>query len=76
MDKEEELKTALAGQVLSSWLPYGSGRKIVFFIFIVIGTYGLLGYGSGYLTIAYLGACFMSPRLVGEVAYRLVRIFG
>lgn len=76
MDKEEEIKSAIAGQILSSWLPYGSGRKIVFFAFIVIGTYGLLGFGSGYLTIAYLGAAFMSPRVVGEVAYRLGRFFG
>ena len=76
MDKDNELKSALAGQVLSSWLPYGSGRRILFFTFMAIGTYGLLGFGSGYLMLVYLGAAFMSPRLVGEVAYRLGRFFG
>jgi hypothetical protein len=74
-DDYEKSLTALAGQRLSSWLPKGYIRKILFFILLFIGLFGTFVLENGwYLLIMFIALILFSPRIAGEVAFLLGRL--
>lgn len=74
-EDSNEINAAIAGQLLSSWLPSGSLRKIIFFAAIVVAVYEFIfSNGKWYGFIFIFIACIMSPRVVGSVAYFLGKI--
>ncbi|PUE35525.1 hypothetical protein [Limnohabitans sp. Hippo4] len=73
-EENEKVKAALAGQILSVWMPVGLLRKLVFWILIFFGAYGVFTNQEWYHWIMLIFAATMSPRLVGEVAFALGRV--
>ena len=69
-EKLELHAASLAGSLLSSWLPIGIVRKVAMLTFFCIG---ILGFITEYewLIWSFLLACGLSPRIAGEVAFRL-----
>jgi hypothetical protein len=69
MDNEKNLDAAFAGNSLSSWLPIGFARKIIFLLLLIATFLGLFLEPQWYQLVLLLIAAIMSPRVVGEVAY-------
>jgi hypothetical protein len=70
--KLEMLQTQLAGALLSTWLPFGWGRRSVMIVLFLVGAYGLVE-GNGYFLIAWLFLLLFSPRAVGELTFAFGR---
>ena len=70
---QESVNTALAGQIMSKWVPYGDLRRLIFFAFIVLFLYGLIT-GDNALLFCVIPIALMSPRIVGTLAYTAGRI--
>ena len=69
-EDENEINAAIAGQLLSSWLPSGLLRRCIFLAAIAVGFYGIIFDGGAWYGFLFiLIACVMSPRIVGWIAY-------
>lgn len=74
-EDSNEINAAIAGQLLSSWLPSGLLRKFIFFTVIIVAMYEFIfANGKWYGFFLILIACIMSPRVVGGIAYFLGKI--
>lgn len=71
-EKLELLQAQLSGALLSTWLPFGWGRRLIMIVLFIIGAYGLAE-GNSYFLFAWLFALLFSPRIVGEVAFAFGR---
>ena len=69
MNNEDNTDAALAGQVMSSWLPVGLVRKVIFFTLIFFAVIGIAKDSHWYHFLYIMIAAIMSPRVVGELAY-------
>ena len=79
MSKEQEdLDVAMAklsGHLMSSWIPHGALRRVIFFFLIAFGVFGVLTSSDNFLHYSSLIlATVMSPRLMGELAYFLGKV--
>ncbi|MFZ6022016.1 MAG: hypothetical protein ACOYT9_00920 [Patescibacteria group bacterium] len=72
--KFEKIRAQLAGVLLSPWLPVDWGRRSIMFFIFLIGLYGMIQ-GHTFLASLWLLLPIFSPRIVGEVAYALGKIF-
>jgi hypothetical protein len=72
-EEKQNLDSAIAGQVMSSWLPYGFFRRVVCLILFVsaLGKFFQAEWIDG-IILAIL-CSLMSPRIVGESLYFLGR---
>ncbi len=73
----EELKkmdAAIGGYLLSKWLPHGSIRKIIFFIFVVFAISGFLSVPEWWHYLLLFFALTMSPRVIGSLACGLGKV--
>ena len=73
------IDAAMAGKVLSPWIPYGRLRRVIFYSLIALAMFGLYFTQNYLFLLALLMAVVMSPRLVGEFAFvlgRISRLFG
>jgi hypothetical protein len=73
-EEKENLDAALAGQVMSVWMPIGFLRRVIFFVLIFFGTMGILKTSEWYHWAMLIFAATMSPRLVGEALYAVGRL--
>jgi hypothetical protein len=73
-EEDKNTGAALAGQVLSVWVPVGLLRKLIFCVLIFFGTLGVLTANEWYHWAMLIFASTMSPRLMGEVAFTLGRV--
>lgn len=73
-EEKEKIDAALAGQLLSVWMPYGLFRKVIFCVLIFFGAIGIITSNYWYHWATLIYAATMSPRLVGELAYKLGRL--
>ena len=67
--RQERIDAAIAGQILSSWLPIGDLRKVIFCILVLFGLLGLIKDEQWYHYVMLIFAATMSPRVMGEAAY-------
>ena len=74
MNNEENTEAALAGQVMSAWLPVGLIRKLVFFTLLFFAAIGVATDFQWYHFLLIMFATIMSPRVVGEIAYFLGKL--
>jgi hypothetical protein len=58
----------IAGYLMHAWLPTTLIRKILMFLFFIIGIIGIVKWSLWFGLFIVFGAAF-SPRIVGEVAY-------
>ena len=72
--KFEQLKSQLAGAMLSSWLPADSTRKVIMLMLFLIGLYGIIKINILFVLL-WLILGFFSPRIVGEVTVFLGKMF-
>jgi hypothetical protein len=70
----DKFNAASSGYLLSRWLPASTGRKILLFVLIVFGAFGIYNNGHWYHYVAIVIAASMSPRLMGETAYFLGKV--
>lgn len=78
IQQDQQLDAAISGQLMSSWAPHGNGRKVIMFIFLVLGFYNLFN-GSWICLLFFFLVAIMSPRIIGECAFamgRLASFFG
>ena len=62
----EALAASLSGVLLSSWLPYGTSRRLLMVGIIILGIYGL--FVENYqIFVWWLLLPAFSPRIVGEI---------
>ena len=73
-EEKENIDAALAGQVMSVWMPIGVLRKVIFCVLIVFGIIGMLKTTEWYHWVMLGFAATMSPRLMGEVGYALGKL--
>ncbi len=73
-EEKENIDAALAGQVLSVWMPVGLLRKVIFCALIFFAVLGVIQANEWYHWAMLIFAATMSPRLVGELAYGLGRL--
>ena len=66
--KLEALLPSLSGALLSIWLPFDWGRRIVMICLFAVGIYGFC-VANYYLVLAWLVMLAFSPRFVGEAAF-------
>jgi len=71
----ELLQAQLSGELMTPWLPYGVVRKLLMLIFVFLGVVGVLA-GNVYTALLLIFAILFSPRVVGELAYRLGKFSG
>jgi hypothetical protein len=75
MSDQKDIDAAIAGQILSSWLPVGVVRRVVF---SALGIWGLFGFFGGssewYHYAVFFAAALMSPRCVGWLAFIMGKI--
>lgn len=71
--KFETLQAGLAGALLSSWLPFGWGRRAIMITLLLVGAFGLVE-GNNYLLLAWLLLPFFSPRFMGELFYAVGKL--
>lgn len=75
---KKNLDSAIAAQIMSSWLPYGVFRKAIFLI-LFASSLGRFFWGEWISGILLLTLCLlMSPRVVGEFLFlfgRMASIF-
>ncbi len=60
-------RAQLAGLALSVWLPFGTPRKIIMLICLIVGVYNVFMGNLWYLLLLVVVA-FFSPRLLGELS--------
>ncbi|MDD5396519.1 MAG: hypothetical protein PHW24_00475 [Candidatus Moranbacteria bacterium] len=72
--KFEQLKSQLAGAILSSWLPVDSSRKVMMLVLFLIGLYGIIKINILFVLV-WLFLAFFSPRLVGEITIFFGKLF-
>jgi len=70
--KLEMLQTQLSGALLSTWLPFGWGRRSIMIVLLLVGAYGLVE-GNGYFLISWSLLLLFSPRVVGEFSFTFGR---
>ena len=70
--KLEMRQTQLSGALLSTWLPFGWGRRSIMIVLLLVGAYGIVE-GNGYFLIAWLLLLLFSPRAVGWLAFAFGR---
>lgn len=70
--KLEMLQTQLAGTLLSTWLPFGWGRRSIMIVLFLVGAYGLME-GDSYFLVAWAFLLLFSPRVVGESTFAFGR---
>ena len=63
----EKTAAMLAGYQMSFWLPTTLGRKVLMFLFLALGVFGVFLWSPWFALFILLG-CSFSPRLVGEVS--------
>lgn len=63
----EKTAAMLAGYQMSFWLPTTLDRKVLMFLFLALGVFGVLW--SPWFAIFILLCCSFSPRVVGEVSF-------
>ena len=68
-EENKNIEAALAGQVLSVWMPVGLLRKLIFCVLIFFGTLGVLTVNEWYHWAMLIFAATMSPRLMGELFF-------
>ena len=73
-DHKNNLDSAMAGQIMSSWLPYGVFRKVIFLVLLVssFGRFFEVEWISGILLVTL--CLLMSPRVVGAFLYFIGRM--
>ena len=75
-EENRNIEAALAGQVLSVWMPVGFWRKVIFCLLICFGALGILTSNEWYHWAMLVFAATMSPRLIGELAMATGRLAG
>jgi hypothetical protein len=70
----EETSRAIAGYLMSPWLPWGIGRKLVMLTLVTAGICGSILSGTSYWLLLLFVASIFSPRLTGEATYLAGRI--
>ena len=75
-EEDKNLNSAISGQLLSSWLPYGAIRRLIFAFLLLLAVSNFINNDNFYGFIFVFLASFMSPRIVGEVLYFFGRIAG
>jgi hypothetical protein len=75
-EKDENLNSAISGQIMSAWLPYGTLRRIIFAFLMLLSVIRFVNNDNFYGFLLLFLASFMSPRVVGEVLYFFGRIAG
>jgi hypothetical protein len=75
MTNEDSSNAALTGIQMSSWFPIGIVRRVIFLFIIIEVAVGLLKNPHWYLLFLSFIAAIMSPRLVGEVAFLMGKIY-
>jgi hypothetical protein len=71
--KAERAIASGAGFLCSFWLPVGWGRRVIMFVLLLVGFYGLL-IGKPLFVISWAIAAMFSPRIVGNVTYFFGRL--
>lgn len=74
-EKLEINKAQLSGQLLSIWWPFDLKRRLIMIVLFLIGLYGVTTGNAG-LIWAWLAMIFFSPRIMGEVAFRIGQLAG
>jgi hypothetical protein len=74
MKNDDDIQAALAGQLLSSWLPIGVIRKLIFLTLLIFAVIGIATEPQWYHFLSILIALIFSPRVVGEITYALGKI--
>ncbi len=75
MSDQKNVDAAVAGQILSSWLPVGVVRRVVFFALGIWGLFGFFGGSPEWFHYAVIFvAAFMSPRCIGWLAFIIGKI--
>ena len=75
-EKEEDLNSAISGQIMSTWIPYGALRRFIFAFLLLISVTRFFNDDTFYGFVTLFLASIMSPRVVGEVLYFFGRIAG
>ena len=73
-EENRNIEAALAGQVLSVWMPVGFWRKVIFCVLIFFGMLGVIKTTEWYHWAMLFFAATMSPRLMGELAFAVGRL--
>jgi hypothetical protein len=73
MNDEDNVQASLAGQILSSWLPVGLIRKLLFFMLLILAAIGIATGPQLYHFLFIMIASIMSPRVVGVISFYLGR---
>lgn len=74
-EDSNEINAAIAGQILSSWLPSGPLRKFIFFAAIIVAICEFIfGNGEWYGFLLIFISCIMSPKFIGGIAYCVGKI--
>jgi hypothetical protein len=68
----EHCSVAMAGALMSIWVPIDWGRRTIMIVLFLVGLYGVIS-GPLWLIVAWLAAATMSPRIFGEVSFALGR---
>lgn len=63
----EELDYQIAGHLASYWLPRGTARKVILFVFLILALKYFLRDDYLLVLLMLLLASFFSPRMVGEL---------
>ena len=72
----DKFNSAASGYLLSSWLPIGDIRKILFVALLIFGAYGVFNASHWYHYVAIAVSALMSPKLVGLTAYYVGKVKG
>ena len=73
-EDKKDFDSAMAGRIMSSWLPYGVFRKVIFLV-LFVSSLGRFFEGEWIGGVLLLILClFMSPRVVGECFYFMGRM--
>lgn len=70
-----ELRSYASGLLCHPWLPWGKGRKVIFFLIAAISVSAALAFETPYFLFLLLVAASFSPRFVGEVTFLLGKLF-
>ncbi len=80
MNKEhnelKELEDNIAGHLASYWLPQGTTRKIILFVFLILAIKYFMQDDYLLTTIMLVLASLFSPRAMGELVHFIGRIVG
>lgn len=75
-DELKELDANIAGRLASSWLPQGTTRKIILFVFLILAIKYFMQDDYLLTIIMLVLASLFSPRAMGELVHFIGRIVG